>query len=278
MLRPVLAATILTGLIGVVVAVAARLKSILPPNRAQPGRRRSPSFSPSSNVKAHPSRRLERASLDDALFDSPTYLYQHFMVVLGSGGHTAEMLLMLRTVALSKWRKRSWVVSSGDEFSASLATEFEAELQCPGSCSFDIVKLPRARKVHQSIFTTPFTSLVCLWTSLSMLSRDAPDIILTNGPGTGVIVVFASILLRFFGVDGSHRTRCVYVESLARCKTLSLSGRLLKMFVDRFLVQWPELGGGRAEFKGCLALDAAIAIGMNGIGDTEFVPLMEFLF
>jgi beta-1,4-N-acetylglucosaminyltransferase len=33
----------------------------------------------------------------------------------------------------------------------------------------------------------------------------------------------------------------IYVESLARVKSLSLSGKLLLRVVDRFVVQWPEL-------------------------------------
>ena len=194
------------------------------------------------------------------------------MIVLGSGGHTAEMLLMLHEVGLAKWRKRSWVVSSGDGFSARLAGEFERDLLVDSgeeeNCGrFEVVELPRARRVHQSIWTAPWTSLICLLAALKMLHRDAPDIILTNGPGTGVILVLASLILRFFGLAGSEKTRTVYVESLARCKTLSWSGRLLKPVVDRFLVQWRELEGSRAEFRGCFALDAAANVGMKGVGD-----------
>ena len=35
--------------------------------------------------------------------------------------------------------------------------------------------------------------------------------------------------------------RSIYIESWARVRTLSLSGRILKPLVDRFLVQWPQL-------------------------------------
>jgi beta-1,4-N-acetylglucosaminyltransferase len=46
----------------------------------------------------------------------------------------------------------------------------------------------------------------------------------------------------------------VYVESFARVKTLSLSGKLLYPFVDRFIVQWPGLKEKwtRAEYLGVL--------------------------
>jgi beta-1,4-N-acetylglucosaminyltransferase len=46
----------------------------------------------------------------------------------------------------------------------------------------------------------------------------------------------------------------IYIESFARVETLSLTGKLLYPFVDRFLVQWPELSKklGQAEYKGIL--------------------------
>jgi beta-1,4-N-acetylglucosaminyltransferase len=54
--------------------------------------------------------------------------------------------------------------------------------------------------------------------------------------------------------------RTVYIESWARVKTLSLSGKILKPLVDRFVVQWETLQkkvgekerGGRAEYVGVL--------------------------
>lgn len=90
-----------------------------------------------------------------------------------------------------------------------------------------------------------------------------------NGPGTAVIVVFAALLLRFFGLDKSkelagregkapqpqprRRTRTIYIESWARVQKLSLSGLILARSgaVDRLLVQWEPLKGkGGAEWMG----------------------------
>src|ERR1700761_9699302 len=47
----------------------------------------------------------------------------HLVVVLGSGGHTAEMLNILGKYQLLHldWTQRTYVVSSGDDFSASKA-------------------------------------------------------------------------------------------------------------------------------------------------------------
>jgi beta-1,4-N-acetylglucosaminyltransferase len=228
----------------------------------------------------------------------------HLLIVLGSGGHTAEMLSMLRRLpALSmKFTYRTYLMSSGDGFSAWKAKEFELETiarqdksasvrdleletESPGQ-SYDIVTVRRARLVHQSLASTPWSALLCLWDCISVLRRthseqsthklrhsfearrpDYPDLILTNGPGTGVCVVLASLILRFCGFSGpsasksplqwqhSGQMRTIFIESWARVRTLSLSGKILLPFVDRFLVQWPSLqgrGGGKAEFAGAL--------------------------
>lgn len=176
------------------------------------------------------------------------------LVVLGSGGHTTEMLNILRQMPLLQQDYiRDYLVSSGDAFSASKAAEFEEEMG--QNDNFEIVNVHRARRVHQSLVTAPFSALRCMRDCTAVLYKNPPDIILTNGPGTGVCVVLASILLRFFFVSaGTMRT--VFIESWARVRTLSLSGRILKFFVDRFVVQWPELvqayGSDSVEYIGPL--------------------------
>ncbi|KAK8180483.1 oligosaccharide biosynthesis protein Alg14-like protein, partial [Phyllosticta capitalensis] len=207
------------------------------------------------------------------------------LVVLGSGGHTAEMMAMLgkldKARFLRSWSHRTYVVSEGDGLSAERAREFEeALLDFDGKeievGSYDIQLVPRARKIHQSLLTTPFSSLRCLGACHSILrspfsSPDIesstapqhqatffPNLILTNGPGTGVIVILAALLLRYCDLgdlDRTSRIRTVYVESWARVKRLSLSGKLLLRVVDRFLVQWETLlnqTAGRGEYLGVL--------------------------
>lgn len=80
-----------------------------------------------------------------------------------------------------------------------------------------------------------------------------PDVVVTNGPGSAVLMMMVVVGLRFLGLA---ETRTIYVESFARVKRLSLSGRLLYWVVDRFLVQWPSLKERwpRAEYRGVLVL------------------------
>ena len=218
------------------------------------------------------------------------------------------MFYLLRDLDTSKYTHRTYVVSSGDAFSAKRAVHFEKELEekefervvqekkgaggvqiavngqklpngpshCVGSEHYNIAVVPRARKIHQSLLTTPFSALYCLWscfkpllgTSLArsgatgyFLQQDAvnlPDLIITNGPATAVIVILASFILRFFNIRSANtkgKCKTIYAESFARVKSLSLSGKILSRVVDRFLVQWEELegaGGGRGEYRGIL--------------------------
>ncbi|OJJ47475.1 hypothetical protein ASPZODRAFT_130960 [Penicilliopsis zonata CBS 506.65] len=219
----------------------------------------------------------------------PKHAAAHLLIVLGSGGHTAEMFSMLRRMELDPtiYTYRTYIVSSGDKFSAAKAVEFENNhlyKRCQGhngegqptenhklAGSYGIVTVPRARRVHQSFLTAPASTLQCFWQCLLVLRgihRDQtplppqtrspyPDLILTNGPATAVCVILAAKLLRLwvycFGskqqhkdLAGAYPLRTIFVESWARVTTLSLSGKLLLPFVDRFLVQWPALEGKQA--------------------------------
>ncbi|MCJ1434919.1 UDP-N-acetylglucosamine transferase subunit [Xylographa pallens] len=246
------------------------------------------------------------------------------LIVLGSGGHTAEMLSLLQDLPPTSYTHRSYVVSSGDDFSAAKAIAFEADLaakcttaNAPAHAhatatngtrrasygSYDIAFVPRARRIHQPLLTTPMDALRCLWACFAVLRRPSlppstaahpapaarayppraqppppsatpltyPHLILTNGPATATVLVLAALLLRlvpsvllpFLGLPRTAGTmRCIYVESWARVRRLSLSGRLLVAggMCDRVLVQWEGLaregwkgrGWGKREFRGAL--------------------------
>lgn len=216
----------------------------------------------------------------------------HLLIVLGSGGHTAEMLSMLDRAVNEpdvkkrlEWRDythRTWVVSEGDSISASRAKDFEEstlgfgqerimegkvkKATDIGPGTYEVITLPRARKIHQSIYSAPISCLSTFFACWRMLvkqvdqGRDFPDLILVNGPATATIVVYTAIALRFFNVRGcvtNGRLRTIYVESWARVKKMSLSGNMLSRVVDKCLVQWPQLdakfnGTGKAKYVGML--------------------------
>lgn len=63
-----------------------------------------------------------------------------------------------------------------------------------------------------------------------------PQAILSTGAGLAVA---------FLAVGKLRGRRCVYVESLTRIESLSLSGRLVRPFADAFFVQWPTAARNR---------------------------------
>merc|ERR1711939_200092 len=166
-------------------------------------------------------------------------------VFLGSGGHTGEMLRLLETMDLQRYSERVYLLSTGDALSERRVLEVE---RTNGTGNFSFRVIPRARKVHQSyvtaVFTTSWTLLHCLWLACALpllQRRQFADVVLLNGPGSCVPLAAAIALPQLLGVDTPP---LIYVESLARARRLSLSGKLLRPIVDRFFVQWQPLEQG----------------------------------
>ena len=189
------------------------------------------------------------------------------------------MLSLLSGLDPFSYTHRSYVTSSGDDFSASRAEEFELSLagndvtEKAGE-GYSIHTVPRARRIHQSLLSSPITSLQCLYACLKLLyhhPKGYADLILTNGPATSLILILASTILRYFAflpflsprhpvetdadTEASGKMRMIYVESWARVKRPSLSGRIIVWcgLCDRVLVQWKGLEArGWGEFRGVL--------------------------
>ena len=168
------------------------------------------------------------------------------LFVVGSGGHTYEMLRIVGGLNLKNYNPRLYVAAEGDKMSQDKVKSLESSLQKENQSTDDaepvffIKTIPRARKVMQSYFTSVFTTLYATAHSLWLVFRFAPDILLCNGPGTCIPVCFWTFILNFLGL---RRTTIVYVESLCRVERLSLSGILLYYsFVANYIyVQWPQL-------------------------------------
>lgn len=103
---------------------------------------------------------------------------------------------------------------------------------------FVVEVVPRTREVGQSWLSSACTAAWALVFSVLVVGRHRPSLILINGPGTCVPLCFAAL---FFRILGLCENRVMFIESLCRVKTLSLSGRMLYRLVDDFFVQWPQL-------------------------------------
>ncbi|KAI0116434.1 oligosaccharide biosynthesis protein Alg14 like-domain-containing protein [Nemania sp. FL0031] len=186
----------------------------------------------------------------------------YVLIICGSGGHTAEMIQMVeRSICPEKSSHRRWAVGKDDKKSYDKILAFESRLldrfsrHSMDSGTFDIVQFGRARYVHQSWSTTPFTAILSLLGILQILTTPPdqgpvprpryPGVIVTNGPGTGFLFLLVARALRLLYVVPRSRMRTIYVESWARVKSLSLTGKLIRRLrlADTFLVQSRYLKG-----------------------------------
>ncbi len=166
-----------------------------------------------------------------------------FMVVLGSGGHTAEMMQVLRSM---EWRQddvRCYVVAETDALSGDKAKAFEGDLSKTERGRFVMEYVSRSREVGQRYSTSVWTTIVALWSAMGIVMRHTPRVLLVNGPGTCLpLVVWCRVASMVGLISGGCRV--FYVESIARVDHLSLTGRIvyaLGLANGGFYVQWKEL-------------------------------------
>ncbi|KAF4456426.1 beta-1,4-N-acetylglucosaminyltransferase [Fusarium austroafricanum] len=165
------------------------------------------------------------------------------LFVLGSGGHTKEMLMMMDDGFCNfDGFHRRYLISSGDTMSINHLADYEAELATlcaahgtkPGT--FDTVSVTRARRIHQSLLTTPFTAFLSIVSILPALLKPPanetgaklkyPSCIYSNGPATGFFVGLTAHLLKMLYLVPETSMHLIYIESWARISTLSLTGKL----------------------------------------------------
>lgn len=178
------------------------------------------------------------------------------LIVLGSGGHTAEMLNVLSVLPKDRFRPRFYIAAATDNMSLVKARTMEtsyAESIGLKEIHVGLMQVYRSREVGQSYLTSVWTTLIATAHALWLMIRIRPQVILCNGPGTCVPICIIAFLFKVVGIRWST---IFYVESIARVKRLSLSGLLLYQLriADEFYVQWPKLQRKypRARYVGCL--------------------------
>lgn len=91
------------------------------------------------------------------------------LVVLGSGGHTSEMLSMLGALEERLKRGIVFVVAETDKMSQQRAARLFPRAE--------FVKTPRAREVHQSWLTTVLTTFVAALHAIKIVFEQQPDLV-----------------------------------------------------------------------------------------------------
>ena len=152
------------------------------------------------------------------------------LIVLGSGGHTSEMLRLITALDTTKYSPQTFMLAETDTSSLSKLKEMNQMAQ--------IEVIPRSREVGQTWISTIFTSLRATLACAKLLWKYRPKLLLCNGPGT---CVPPCLIAWIYNLLFLKRTKIVFVESICRIKTVSLSGKILCHIADACLVQWPEL-------------------------------------
>ena len=162
------------------------------------------------------------------------------LVVLGSGGHTAELLRLIADFDFDRYGPLTLVTAATDTTSRAKA---ERELPQAALSTARWAAIPRAREVGQSFGSSVPSTLRALFACVHLIWTAAPELVLVNGPGTCVPV---AVLARLSG------SRVIFVESWCRVESLSLTGRIMYWVAHRFVVHWPELARRypRAEYLG----------------------------
>jgi len=178
----------------------------------------------------------------------------HVMIIAGSGGHTSEVLRLVSGLS-PRYYPRSYVVAESDTSSEARIRTFEATASAASPQdstrgeglngndsigSYQILKIPRSREVGQSWLSTIFTTIFAIFYTIPLILYNPPDLLICNGPGTCIPIC---LMVRFVRMFRILETKVIFVESVCRVKSLSLSGKILYhgRVADEFVVQWPEL-------------------------------------
>ncbi|CAL6055718.1 UDP-N-acetylglucosamine_transferase subunit ALG14 [Hexamita inflata] len=146
------------------------------------------------------------------------------LFILGSGGHTREMLHIL---SLVKPTDPIFVHADSDILSKDLTSKIYQESK--------FIPIVRARQVKQSYFTSIFSTVHALFKSFKIIYDTKPSLLISNGPGTALpLMLSAWILTKLNFIN----CKTVFVESYCRIQHLSLTGKLCKFFVNEFVVNW----------------------------------------
>jgi len=139
------------------------------------------------------------------------------LIVLGSGGHTAQILKLLKL--LGNRYEYEYVMNDNDVVSGK-------------KIKGKIYSIPNPRVYEDNFFQKTFKLTHGFFQALSILRKSRPSTIISAGPGLTFPLFIAAKLLNI---------KTIYLESWCHVNMKSLSGRLCYPLSDLFFVQWPEL-------------------------------------
>ena len=81
----------------------------------------------------------------------------------------------------------------------------------------------------------------CFFSITSIVKKSKPDVIITTGAAPGLIALFVG---KLFGI------KTIWVDSIANCEQISMSGNIASKFADIVYTQWEHLADKKIKFCG----------------------------
>jgi beta-1,4-N-acetylglucosaminyltransferase len=149
---------------------------------------------------------------------------KHVAIVLGSGGHTTQMLRLVDKLG-AKYNY-SYIIADTDKTS-------EKHIHIPGKIYY--IKDTRL-KTDKHLLKIIYRFIPSTFQGISIISKIKPEVIIACGPA---VCQHVMILAKFL-----FRAKLIFFESWVRAKSKSIAGKQLHSFFsknDLFMVQWKEL-------------------------------------
>ena len=134
------------------------------------------------------------------------------LFVASSGGHLEEISQLKRIAG---------------EYDNALVTEKNGfEVRNFGNRQYFVPQMNR----KELLFLPKFIGL--FFKALRIINKEKPDVVIT----TGALIAYPFCIL-----EKMRHGKVIYIESFARVKEPSLSGKLIHKHADLFIVQWEEM-------------------------------------
>jgi UDP-N-acetylglucosamine:LPS N-acetylglucosamine transferase len=139
-------------------------------------------------------------------------------IAASSGGHLNQLIKLEKI-----WRHREHFYVTTKSFSLG-------SLQEKAPCYV----VSWANRKH------PWLVMRMIFQCLTIIFREKPDVVVSTGAAVGCLL---SIFTKFFG------GRVIWIDTISHVDRLTLSGNIVRLFADIFLVQWPELADETRNIK-----------------------------
>ena len=106
------------------------------------------------------------------------------LIVYGSGGHTTEMLKLIKNLNIERYSPMTFILAQTDVHSEGKIRSSKFKYIDPNNSNkIEWIHIPRSREVKQSFITSIFTTTWAFIHSFILVLIRRPSVIICNGPG-----------------------------------------------------------------------------------------------